>query len=56
MPETLLQKLTAAVQCIPVVPALSQTADPQRQLASSFAEVPSVILHAAYLLHVFSFA
>ena len=56
MPETLLQKLTAAVQYIPVVPALSQTADPQRQLASSFAEVPSVILHAAYLLHVFSFA
>ena len=39
-----------------MVLALSQTADPQRQLASSFAEVPSVMLHAAYLLHVLSAA
>ena len=36
--------------------ALSQSADPHAQLASSFAEVPSVILQAAYLLHVLSAA
>ena len=36
-----------------MVLALSQSTDPQRQLiVSSFAEVPSVMLHAAYLLHV----
>ena len=45
------------MQYIPVVLALSQSTDPQRQLiASSFAEVPSVMLHAAYLLHVLSAA
>ena len=36
--------------------ALSQSADPHAQLASSFAEVPSVILQAAYLLQVLSAA
>ena len=57
VPGTLLQKLTAAVQYIPVVLALSQSTDPQLQLiASSFSEVPFVILHAAYLLHVLSAA
>ena len=40
-----------------MVLALSQSTDPQRQLiVSSFAEVPSVMLHAAYLLHVLSAA
>jgi hypothetical protein len=49
--------LSAATQCIPVVLALSQTADPQRQLlVSLFADVPSVILHALILRHMFSFA
>ena len=36
--------------------ALSQSADPHAQLASSFAEVPSVILQAAILLQVLSAA
>ena len=41
---SLLHVLSAAMQNIPVELALSQSADPHRQLASSFAEVPSVIL------------
>ena len=54
------QVLVSAVQTMPVPspsPLLSQSADPHRQpVASSFAEVPSVIPHAAYLLHVLSAA
>ena len=41
---SLLHVLSAAMQNIPVELALSQSADPHAQLASSFAEVPSVIL------------
>jgi hypothetical protein len=41
----LLHVLSAAMQNIPVVPAVSQSADPQRQLPS-FADVPSVAAHA----------
>ena len=58
MPEarkvpSLLHLLSMAMQNIPVVLALSQSADPHAQLvASSFAEMPSLILHAAYLLHL----
>ena len=45
------------MQNIPVVSALSQSADPQRQLvASSFADVPSVILQTPNLRHLFSFS
>ena len=42
--SSLLHVLSAAMQNIPVELALSQSADPHAQLASSFAEVPSVIL------------
>ena len=52
MPEaikepSLLHVLSAAMQNIPVVVALSQSADPHLQLPPSFAEVPSVILQDA---------
>ena len=38
--------LSATIQNIPVVLAVSQSADPQRQLPS-FADVPSAMLHDA---------
>ena len=52
MPEarkelSLLHVLSAAMQNIPVVAALSQSTDPHLQLPPSFAEVPSVILQDA---------
>ena len=52
MPEavkepSLLHVLSAAMQNIPVVAALSQSADPHLQLPPSLAEVPSVILQEA---------
>ena len=53
---SLLQALSAAMQNIPVVVALQQSADPHLQLPSLLAEVPSVILHAGYLLHTLSAA
>ena len=53
---SLLHVLSAAMQNIPVELALSQSADPHRQLASSFAEVPSVILQTPNLRHLFSFS
>ena len=43
---SLLHVLSAAMQNIPVVLAVSQSADPQRQLPS-FADVPSAMLHDA---------
>ena len=60
MPEavkepSLLHVLSAAMQNIPVVVALSQSADPHLQLPPSFAEVPSVFLQTPYLRHLFSF-
>ena len=39
-----------------MVLALSQSADPHLQLPPSFSEVPSIILHAGYLLHTLSAA
>ena len=53
---SLLQVLSAAMQNIPVVVALSQSADPHLQLPSLFAEVPSVILQTPNLRHLFSFS
>ena len=53
---SLLHVLSAAMQNIPVELALSQSADPHAQLASSFAEVPSVILQTPNLRHLFSFS
>ena len=52
MPEarnvpSLLQALSAAMQNIPVVVALSQSADPHLQLPPSLVEVPSAILQDA---------
>ena len=44
---SLLHLLSAAMQNIPVVLALSQSAEPHLQLPSSFAEVPSVILQGS---------
>ena len=41
---SLLHALSAALQNIPVVLALSQSAEPHLQLPSSFADVPSEIL------------
>ena len=53
---SLLHVLSVAMQNIPVELALSQSADPHRQLISSFAEVPSVILQTPNLRHLFSFS
>ena len=50
---SLLQVLSAAMQNIPVVLALSQSPDPHRQLAS-FADVPSATLQTPNLRHLFS--
>ena len=47
---SLLHLLSAAMQNIPVVVALSQSADPHLQLPPSFAEVPSAKLHSRQTL------
>ena len=61
MPEarnvlSLLHVLSGAMQNIPVVVALSQSADPHLQLPPSFAEVPSENLQTPNLRHLFSFS